>query len=217
VEEKVYLWCGSNTGALPSVDLLVAGFRFFNNLARMAGPVQTKSDLSRLRDIVHIARYPALACTFVLGGLSAEHMATKGELREHRAFLLPLPGPRSRGDQGPPLQDPDPAGISHGAPAAAPYLPAPAALRSARVLDVLSSTPVRPVGRVPCIHGHPGRLATDPGEKRGLGCLRPLDQTVDLVPQKAPARKDGRGRGGGVPVASRDATQRGSEHAESGA
>jgi len=62
----------------------------------------------------------------------------------------------------------DRARISHQTPAAEPVLPASAALRSARVLDVLSSTPARPVGRVPCIHGHLGPLATDPGEKCGL-------------------------------------------------
>jgi len=38
--------CGAEAtlGALPSVDLLVAGFRFVKNLAQMAGPVQTNSD-----------------------------------------------------------------------------------------------------------------------------------------------------------------------------
>jgi len=45
--------------------------------------------------------------------------------------------------------------------------PASAALRSARVLDVLSSTPARPVRRAPCVHAHLGRLATNPGEKCG--------------------------------------------------
>jgi len=49
------------------------------------------------------------------------------------------------------------------------------ALRSARVLEVLSIKFVRPVGRTPCcIHGHLGRFATRalrpvvlPGQERG--------------------------------------------------
>ncbi len=42
------------------------------------------------------------------------------------------------------------------------------ALRSVGLLDVLSSTPVEPSGRAPCIHARLRRLATKSGEKCGL-------------------------------------------------
>jgi heme d1 biosynthesis radical SAM protein NirJ len=59
------------------------------------------------------------------------------------------------------------ARISRQAPAAAPDLPASTALRSARVLDIQSSTPARPGSRAPCSHEHLERLATNPGGKCG--------------------------------------------------
>jgi hypothetical protein len=42
------------------------------------------------------------------------------------------------------------------------------ALRSEKVLDLLSSTPARFVPRAPCISRHLRALASRPGEKRGL-------------------------------------------------
>jgi hypothetical protein len=49
-------------------------------------------------------------------------------------------------------------------------------LRSVGLLDVLSSTPVAPSGRAPCIHARLRLLATKSGEKSGLvrqGILQP--------------------------------------------
>ncbi len=78
------------------------------------------------------------------------------------------------------------ARISHQAPAAAPNLRASTALRSARALNVLPSTPARPACRAPCIHAHLERLATKPGEKCGLG-----SEDIELgnvTPAKRPQR-----------------------------
>jgi hypothetical protein len=60
------------------------------------------------------------------------------------------------------------ARISHQFTAANTHLPESTALRSEKVLDVLSSMPARFVPRAPCISGHLRTLASRPGEKCGL-------------------------------------------------
>ncbi len=57
---------------------------------------------------------------------------------------------------------------SHQPTAAGVHLPESTALRSDKGLDVLYSTPVRFVSRVPCISGHLHALASRSGEKCGL-------------------------------------------------
>jgi len=62
---------------------------------------------------------------------------------------------------------------SHQLSAAAPHLPASAALRSVGVLDGPSGPPARASVAAPCRHGHLRRLATKPGEKVGLDLGKP--------------------------------------------
>jgi len=79
------------------------------------------------------------------------------------------------------------ARLSHHPPAAARDLPASTALRSGRVLNVVSATPPRPTRRAPCRHGHLPRLATACGEKCGLE----RDDVADLDSKNEPSASEG--------------------------
>jgi hypothetical protein len=92
------------------------------------------------------------------------------------------------------------ARISHQLAAAALDPGMSAALRSVECLDVLSSTPAAPSGRVPCIHARLRRLATKSGEKSGLDACPGLGGYFSLYAKisRAPTRSAGKpwGRSG---------------------